>query len=145
MDRWLSNFFAHWGLEAGIAPEKKIFLRFLNLHYSITACTAITSYYVSSRLRKLHQALIMRPFTDSPSRAFNCTFTTISIGLSNHGHYRHDHGFLFDLRPILQVLRLEDAELAQARLRVPRAGDLSLAVLQCPYHRTEMTKELDLK
>ncbi len=53
-------------------------------------------------------------------------------GLSNHGHYRNNHGFLFDLRPKLQVFQLEDAELAPALFRVPRAKDLSLALLQVP-------------
>ncbi len=53
-------------------------------------------------------------------------------GLSNNGHYRDNHGFLFDLRPKLQVFQLEDAELAPALLRVPRAKDLSLAVSQVP-------------
>ncbi len=53
-------------------------------------------------------------------------------GLSNHGHYRNNHGFLFDLRPKLQEFQLEDVELAQVLLRVPRARDISLAVLQVP-------------
>ncbi len=66
-------------------------------------------------------------------------------GVSNHGPYLNNHGFLFDLRPKMQVFQLEDVELAPALLRVPRARDLSLAELQCPYHRTEMIKELDLK
>ncbi len=70
--------------------------------------------------------------TYSPSRKFICTCTMMNKGLSNHDHYRNNHGFLFHLRPKLQVFQLEDAELAPVRLRVLRARDLSLAVLQVP-------------
>ncbi len=52
---------------------------------------------------------------------------------SNHGHCRNNRGFLFDLKPKLQVFQLEGVELAPALLRVARARDLSLAVLQCPH------------
>ncbi len=81
------------------------FSSYFNLHHSLHACTAITSYFVPSRNRKLHQALIMRRFTDSPSRSYNCTFTMMNKWRSNHGHYRNNCGFLFDLRPKLQVFQ----------------------------------------
>ncbi len=51
-------------------------------------------------------------------------------GLSNHDHNRNNHEVLFDLKPKLQVFQLEDIELPQALLRVSRARDLSLALLQ---------------
>ncbi len=56
----------------------------------------------------------------------------INKGLSNHGHYRNNHGYLFDLRPKLQVFKLDDVELALAFSNVTRARGLSLAVLLEP-------------
>ncbi len=105
---------------------------------------ALPSFFVPSRHRKLHQRWWKSKMTNSPSRSFNYTCTMMNKGLSNHGHYRNNHGFLFDVRPKLQVFHLEDAELAPALLRVPRARDLSLAALQVPIapHRPMCQKRL---
>ncbi len=51
-------------------------------------------------------------------------------GLSDHDHYRKNHGFLFDLR--LKSAPTMEIGLAPALLRVARARDLSLAVSQVP-------------
>ncbi len=85
--------------------EKFSFSSYFNFHQSLHACTAITSYFVPSRNRKLHQALIMRRFTDSPSRPYNCTFMMMNKWRSNHDHYRNKHGFLFDLGTKGQVFQ----------------------------------------
>ncbi len=80
-----------------------------------------------------------------PSRSFNCTFTTIKKGLSNHGHYRNNHGFLFDLRPKLQVFRLEDVELATstsscATRQRPLTSPIASSHITARAYAPEMTK-----
>ncbi len=66
-------------------------------------------------------------------------------GVSNHGHYRNNHGFLFDLRPKLQVFQLDDAELDRAFLRVPLTRRVAMPHINAQAYAPETTKESDLK
>ncbi len=78
--------------------------------------------------------------TDSTTRSFNCTFTMMNKGLSNHGHFRNNNGFLFNLRPKLQVFQLEDAELAPATCQRPLTSRIASSHITAQAYAPKMTK-----
>ncbi len=121
--------FAQWGLKAGITPQKKFpsHVFFISITHDPRVTSSRVILFNRVFHRKLHQAGIMRRFTNSPSRPYNFAFMTMNERRSNHDHYGNNQGFLFHLRP-----NIEDVELAPANLCEARARDLSLAVLQVP-------------